>query len=322
MKNLIATLVAAAGIAAVLPACAADPMEGYLFVYFGGNGKSTGNAEAIRYAVSTDGYNYTTLNNDEPVIDSKAISQTGGVRDPHIMRRHDGKGFYMVATDMVAANGWDSNRAMVLMKSDDLINWEHSVVNIQQKYPGQEGLKRVWAPQTIYDPEAGKYLIYWSMKHDDGPDIIYYAYANDDFTDIIGEPKPFFLPADGMACIDGDIVEKDGVYHLFYKTEGHGNGIRVATTRSLTSGDWTESPDYKQLTNNSVEGAALFKLIDRPVWVLTYDVYRDKRYDFVESEDLVTFHPTTHEVTMNFKPRHGSIMQITGPELKRLQEKY
>lgn len=52
----------------------------------------------------------------------------------------------------------------------------------------------MWAPQTIYDREAGKYMVYWSMQHGNGPDIIYYAYANKDFTDIEGEPKPLFLP--------------------------------------------------------------------------------------------------------------------------------
>ncbi len=100
----------------------------------------------------------------------------------------------MVLTDMVSGNGWDSNRAMVLLKSNDLINWKSSVVNMQKRYDNQEKLKRVWAPQTIYDDKAGKYLVYWSMKYGDGPDVIYYAYANDDFTDFEGEPKPFFLP--------------------------------------------------------------------------------------------------------------------------------
>lgn len=73
------------------------------------------------------------------------------------------------------------------------------------------------------------------------PDIIYYAYANKDFTDIEGEPKPLFLPENKKSCIDGDIIYKDGLYHLFYKTEGNGNGIKKATTSSLTSGQWTES---------------------------------------------------------------------------------
>lgn len=69
-------------------------------------------------------------------------------------------------------------------------------------------------------------MVYWSMQYGNGPDVIYYAYANDDFTDLVGEPKPLFVPKDKKSCIDGDIVYKDGVYHLFYKTEGHGNGIK------------------------------------------------------------------------------------------------
>ena len=137
-------------------------MAGYLFVYFTGNDISQ---EAICFALSNDGLSWHKLNGGRPVIDSKVISSTGGVRDPHILRGEDGHTFYMVATDMVSANGWDSNRAMVLLKSEDLINWSHSIINIQQTYEGQDDLKRVWAPQTIYDHKANKYMIYWSMKH-------------------------------------------------------------------------------------------------------------------------------------------------------------
>ena len=88
--------------------------------------------------VSMDGYTYYALNNNKPVLDSKVISSTGGVRDPHILRGEDGQTFYMVLTDMVSDNGWDSNRAMVLLKSTDLVNWSHSVINMQKRYPGQE----------------------------------------------------------------------------------------------------------------------------------------------------------------------------------------
>ena len=84
----------------------------YLFVYFTGNSKAD---EAIRFALSEDGYAFRALNNNRPVITSDTISETGGVRDPHILRGADGKTFYMVATDMVSDNGWNSNRGMVLM---------------------------------------------------------------------------------------------------------------------------------------------------------------------------------------------------------------
>ncbi len=294
-------------------------LAAYLFVYFTGNHISQ---EAVCYAVSMDGYTYWALNDNKPVIDSKVISSTGGVRDPHILRCEDGKTFYMVVTDMVSDNGWDSNRAMVLLKSTDLVNWSHSVINMQKRYEGQEKLKRVWAPQTIYDPEAGKYMVYWSMKYGDGPDVIYYAYANADFTDLEGKPKPLFVPADKKSCIDGDIVYKDGIYHLFYKTEGHGNGIRVATTNSLTSGQWKENLEYKQQTKEAVEGAGTFKLIGENKYILMYDVYMKGAYQFTETTDLEHFKVIDHEVKMNFHPRHGTIIPITRSELKRITDQW
>lgn len=294
-------------------------MAGYLFVYFTGNDISQ---EAICFALSNDGLSWHKLNGGRPVIDSKVISSTGGVRDPHILRGEDGHTFYMVATDMVSANGWDSNRAMVLLKSEDLINWSHSIINIQQTYKGQDDLKRVWAPQTIYDHKANKYMIYWSMKHGDGPDIIYYAYANDSFTGLTGEPRPLFIPADRKSCIDGDIVYKDGKYHLFYKTEGHGNGIKVAVTDELTSGRWTESPDYKQQTDQAVEGAGTFKLSGTDKYILMYDMYMNGRYQFTETTDLEHFRVIDSDVTMDFHPRHGTVMAVTRDEMKRLTDKW
>ncbi|WP_394365432.1 hypothetical protein, partial [Niabella yanshanensis] len=50
--------------------------SGYLFTYFTGNSKED---EAIRFAISTDGYHFQALNNNQPVIASSAISATGGV---------------------------------------------------------------------------------------------------------------------------------------------------------------------------------------------------------------------------------------------------
>ncbi len=291
----------------------------YLFVYFTGNRIEQ---EAISYAISNNGYTYRALNDGKPVIDSKTISSTGGVRDPHILRCNDGKTFYMVATDMVSDNGWDSNRAMVLLKSTDLIHWTHSIVNIQETYENQKKLKRVWAPQTIYDPEAEKYMVYWSMKHGRGPDIIYYAYANDDFTGFIAPPQPLFLPKDKKACIDGDIVYRDGTYYLFYKTEGHGDGIKLATTQSLSFGQWKEYDDYKQQTTEAVEGAGTFKLIGQDKYILMYDVYKKKEYQFTETTDFQHFTIVDNKIDMDFHPRHGTIMPITSEELTRLINKW
>ncbi len=298
---------------------AEETYDGYLFTYFTGNDKRD---EAIRFALSRDGLTFTALNDNAPVIDSRLISETGGVRDPHILRTEDGRHFYMVVTDMVSANGWDSNRGLTLLKSDDLVNWTSSVINIQKRFPGNKDLLRVWAPQTIYDRDAGKYMVYWSMKHGNGPDIIYYAYTNDDFTDFIGKPKPLFIPANKKSCIDGDIVYKDGLYHLFYKTEGHGNGIRKATTKKLTSGKWTESDDYKQQTDKAVEGSGIFKINGSDKYILMYDVYMNGEYQFTESSDLDNFKVIDSQVSMDFHPRHGTVMPITSAEYDRLAKAF
>lgn len=291
----------------------------YLFVYFTGNDISQ---EAICFALSSDGYQFKALNHGQPVMESREISSSGGVRDPHILRSEDGKRFYMVCTDMVSARGWESNRAMVLLQSSNLLDWEHAVVNIQTRFENQETLKRVWAPQTIFDVEAGKYMIYWSMKHGEGEDIIYYAYANEAFTDLESEPKPLFLPQDGKSCIDGDIVYKDGTYFLFYKTEGHGNGIKMARTDRLTSGKWDEDPDYKQQTSQPVEGAGTFKRIGEDKYILMYDVYMNGRYEFCETTDLRNFTLVSEPVSMDFSPRHGTVIPITADEMERLRERW
>lgn len=290
----------------------------YLFAYFTGNDKAE---ESIRFAISEDGYRYKALNNNLPVISSEKISSTGGVRDPHILRGADGKHFYMVATDMVSAKGWDSNRAMVLLKSNDLITWTSSIVNIQKKYPNQENLKRVWAPQTIYDPAVKKYMVYWSMKHGNEPDKIYYAYANADFSDLEGTPKQLFFSPTNGSCIDGDIIYDKGKYNLFFKTEGNGNGIKKAVSNELTKG-YVLRDRYLQQTTDAVEGAGVFKLNGSDDYILMFDVYMKGRYQFTRSKDLNTFKIIDEEVSMDFHPRHGTVMSISKEEENRLLSKW
>ncbi|MDQ1149793.1 family 43 glycosylhydrolase [Sphingobacterium zeae] len=292
---------------------------GYLFAYFKGNAVAD---EAVCFAISTDGYTYRALNDNQPILDSKVISKTGGVRDPHILRGDDGKTFYMVLTDMTSSKGWDSNRGMVLLKSQDLVHWSHQTIDIQQRFKGQEALKRVWAPQTIFDPSVGKYMVYWSMQHGNNPDIIYYAYANKEFTDFESDPKVLFLPKNGKSCIDGDIIEKNGLFYLFYKTEGHGNGIKLAITDSLTSGRWIEQPGYKQQTKDAVEGSSVFKINQSDKYILMYDVYGKGKYQFCISDDLDRFKVIDHEIDMDFHPRHGTIIPVSRQELLDLTSKW
>jgi len=292
----------------------------YLFTYFTGKGEDQ---EAIRFAISNEGYNFRTLNRNKPILNSLKISSTGGLRDPHIMRAEDGKTFYMVATDMnVAKNGWGPNYAMVFMQSTDLVNWKSSIVNIPELFPEFSKVNRVWAPQTIYDKQQKKYMIYWSMRTNEDPDKIYYAYANKDFTSLESTPKQLFFSPDNSACIDGDIAYKDGKYHLFFKTEDQKPGIKQAISDKLTEGYTMKSGKYLQKTNDPVEGAGTFKLNNSNTWILMYDVYKHGKYQFTKTSDLENFSIIDHEVSMNFHPRHGTVMPVTSKEAELLVNKW
>jgi hypothetical protein len=293
--------------------------QSYLFTYFTGNSK---NAEAIRFALSDDGYTYKALNGNNPVVRSADISLTGGVRDPHILRAEDRKTFYMVATDMVASSGWDSNRGVVLMKSTDLINWQSSAIHFPKRFAGNDSLMRVWAPQTIYDASQKKYMIYFSMKHGKrGADKIYYAYANDEFTDFTTEPKQLFHHPNNISCIDGDIVHAFGKYQLFFKTEGSGKGIMKAVSDQLTEG-YVMQDRYLQPTTEHVEGSGIFTLNDSEDYILMYDVYKKGRYQFTKSRDLEKFEVIDEQMTMDFHPRHGTVISITKEEADRLRKQW
>lgn len=309
-----------------------EPYSNYLFAYFPANDN-----ENIYYALSNDGYNFTPMNNGKRVVAADTVSFKKGLRDPHVLRAPDGW-FYMVNTDMKSAEGWASNRGMVLMKSRDLINWKHSTVHFPDKYKGKNfaNVTRVWAPETIWDANyvnkdgsKGRPLVYYSLLTNDGTipyDKVFFNYANEDFTDLEGDPIHFFDR--GKSTIDMDIVYNpvDKLYHAFYKNEGDG-GICKVQAQTLTSENGTKAPTwYKrsgalQQTTEAVEGAGVFKLINQNSWVLMYDCYMNGHYQFTSSTDLENFKFVQDTKTSGaFTPRHGTILPITAQETAALMK--
>ena len=311
-----------------------EPYSNYLFAYFPAN-----NNENIYYALSNDGYNFTPMNNGKRVVAADTVSIKKGLRDPHVLRAPDGW-FYMVNTDMKSAEGWSSNRGMVLMRSRDLINWKHATVHFPDKYKGKNfaNVTRVWAPETIWDESyenkdgsKGRPLVYYSLLTDDGTisyDKVFFNYANEDFTDLEGDPKFFYDR--GKSTIDMDIVYNpiDKLYHGFYKNEGDG-GICKVQARTLTTENGTKGPTWYnrtgalQQTTEAVEGAGVFKLINQNSWVLMYDCYNNGHYQFTSSTDLKTFKFVQNTETKGaFTPRHGTVLPITAQETASLMKAF
>lgn len=317
-------------VSAAKKAATNNKFAGYLFAYFEGSGNQQ---EHLRFAISEDAKNWYALNENQPVIASDSISTSGGIRDPHILRGEDGC-YYIVATDMnTVKNGWKDNPGIVLMKSKDLVNWTHSKIVLKEDYKEHfSDAYWVWAPQTIYDKKAKKYMIYFTLQRTgDGRKslVTYYAYANKDFTGFESEPKVLFNAKYG--CIDNDIIERNGVYHMFYKgntkdAEGKEikNGIQQATAKNL-KGPWKE--DFKFIdayadSKTGVEGSGVFKLNDKNEYVLMYDLYGSGRYEYQTSKDLNTFSTKPESFRKDFFPRHGTVCSVTKDEMERLQQKW
>lgn len=304
-----------------------DAVDAYLWVYFTGN---SANEEQIRFAISTDGFDFTALNNNQPVIKSVDIAEKKAIRDPHILRAEDGETFYIVATDMMSSQGWRSNVGIVMLKSKDLINWTSSRVNIQTSFPDDFGdIDRAWAPQTIWDPVEKKYMVYFSMEHTgggEGSDRIFYSYANENFTALETVPKQLYFPEDGYSTIDADIIPLNGKYFMFYRTQrpdGSEEGLRRAVSNTSITGPYVlpDPKEFVELTADNVEGSCVYRLADGG-FVLIYDVYNNGRYEFCLSKDLMTFTPANRGTTSGFSPRHGTVVGITMVEMDRLIAKW
>lgn len=65
----------------------------YLMVYFSDSDHS------LHMALSEDGYTFTALNGNNPVISGDTIADQHGIHDPHIHRGPDGT-FYLALTDL------------------------------------------------------------------------------------------------------------------------------------------------------------------------------------------------------------------------------
>ncbi len=310
-----------------------DKMEAYLLTYFKDCDHS------LYFALSTDGYTFTDVNNGEPIISGDTIASQKGIRDPHICRGKDGA-FYVAMTDLHIYGkkmgyretqwerpgelyDWGNNRGFVLMKSYDLIHWTHSDFLFDEAFDDLKNIGCAWAPETIYDPKEDKMMIYFTMRIAHGLTKMYYAYTDDDFTKLVTEPKILFeYPNPQVQVLDADITPlPDGRYCLMYVAQEHPGGIKMAFSNEINSGYEYDSR-WIDFEKRSCEAPNVWKRIGEDKWVLMYDVFsvNPHNFGFVETEDFVNFKNIGHfdEGVMkrtNFEiQKHGSVIQITKKE--------
>ena len=314
-----------------------EDKEAYLLVYF------KDNTHSLHFALSTDGYTFTAVNDGNPVVAGDTIASQKGVRDPHIARGPDGA-FYLAMTDLHingqrmgyrttrwerddAKYDWGNNRGFVLMKSFDLINWTDSNVLLTEVFPELKEMGCAWAPQTIYDSEAGKMMIYFTMRMGHGRTKLYYAYTDDDFTKLTTLPQLIFeYPNSEIQVLDADITHlPDGRYCMMYVAQENPGGIKMAFSDSINKG-YVYNHQWIDLEPGACEAPNVWKRIGEDKWVLMVDAFslRPSNFGFCETTDFVTFKDIGHfnngvMKTSNFSsPKHGAVIQITKKEAEKL----
>jgi hypothetical protein len=303
-------------------------LGGYLLVYF------KDPTHSAYFAVSKDGYTFTDVNGGQPIFIGSQLAEQKGVRDPHIARGPDGA-FYLAMTDLhifgqragfrdsawerpVAKYGWGNNRALVLMKSYDLVHWTHSDFRVDKAFPELGDIDCSWAPETIYDPKEKKMMVYFTIRYNNKEANIYYSYANDDFTKLETVPKRI----SGISGIDADITNTGNMYQMFYV----GDAKIWGASSDKINADFKPGGKRIDPEKVSTEAPNVFKRIGSNTYVLMYDVYglRPSNMGFSETTDFINFKDLGHfnegvmKATNFTSPKHGAVTHLTKKELETI----
>jgi len=298
---------------------------GFLFVTF--KGEETPLSEQVYFAVSRDGRRWESLNGAEPVL----ISTLGekGVRDPFLLRAHDGKTFYLIATDLSINrnNRWDravraGSRSLVIWESADLVTW--SAPRLAAVAAEDAGC--TWAPEAIYDEENQDYLVFWASTNqldNFGKHRIWAARTKDFKT--FG--KPFIYIEKPTPVIDTTIVRADGQYYRFTKDEEF-KAVRLEASNNLM-GPWHDVPGFSLARMTGYEGPACYLVQPAsagkpPTWCLILDRYsKGTGYQPFVTQDLAggQFAPA-EGFAFPHRFRHGSVLPLTAAEYQRVQSAY
>ena len=307
----------------------------YLFAYFRNDAKTT-NGENVFYAVSKDGYNYEALNGGVPV--ASASQGTGHSRDPYIMKAQDGAEYkyYMVATDANTTNNYN-NTGLHTWGSNDLITWDE-LANPQFATDKGGGSKTItnmcWAPEAIWDPVAGKYMVYFATNEADSAANesakIYYSYTADFRT--FSEKQVLFDP--GYGVIDADITPYGNGYVMLYKKEASsGTGakkvwytFKTGKSPSNSDGEYdaANAKIFESVSNTQAEGPQVFPISGTSSYGVLVDYFSDGGFGFSYTSDFESYSKISADnCSINhLNPSHGCIIPISDMEYYNLSQAF
>lgn len=322
--------------ASVRQAANMGAFEGYAFAYFTNNSQS---GENIYFAASNgnNALSWKELNGAQPVL--RSSFGTTGLRDPFIIRSHEGDTFYLIATDLSIGSGtsWGDavkfgSRCLEVWESHDLKAWSeqrHVLVS-----PAEAG--NTWAPEAFYDEELGAYVVFWASSLYNSTDVdrvepTYHRMLYATTRDFVTFSEPQLWQDVGMSRIDSTVLKSGDVYYRFTKDEGAGETgctdiiQEKSTSLRATADAWTivDTCIGKKAGTQGVEGPTAFKSntgdVNGENFYLFVDEFTGRGYIPLQTKHLASPNwtvPASYKLPSS--PRHGTVLPITAAELASL----
>lgn len=321
-------------------------LDAYFFAYFTGEYEG---GEEISFATAEDPLFWKALNNGKSILQSDMGEK--GLRDPFVIRSPEGDKFYMLATDLKMGESTNFDQAqitgshyMMIWESEDLVHWsEQRMIEVAPKTGGN-----TWAPEAIYDPVTGEYIVFWasSMKNTETYgdyngrpagqyNVMYYATTRDFYN--FSEPK--VMIDESLPTIDTTFIEHNDMLYRFTKSEVNtkvyvekaptfyydkdniaANGLQYDAVPG------TRDNKLGLIGNNgNNEGQTIFKDNNKDKWYLFLDSWPyHVRYttDLDSSTQYMNNVLSSDQYALPPGPRHGTVIPISRAEYDALQEKY
>ena len=343
----------------------------YLFAYFNDNTQA---GEKLRFAVSTDGKNWESINGGAnisnviaheddgrtyanglavyPAGTETSYAATGHLRDPYVLKKHDGSGYYILATDLdcdADQNGrpdWNeskptNNSKIYVWDVDELTDisttnpWYIDVTELMDGVYGAENTtSKAWAPEAIWDTEKNAYMLVFSSScaEVDHSTRMYYIYTTDFQTfenNSAGQKyAELLLPHVSGVNIDGNITYDNGLYYLWYKDETSGVKIGYSTAEHA-NGPYGCFNAFSDSNYGAFEGPEVYYNTQDEQFIMFADNFDGASYISAYENDSVSGFTAENKLADNtvyniahLIPRHGSVVRISDAEYNALISTY
>ncbi|MFG2825355.1 AbfB domain-containing protein [Kitasatospora sp. NPDC048365] len=315
-RRIVTVTAAAAALTATLAAptpqaSAATTYAGYVMGYFTESNQGAGNNYGLHLAVSTDGLEWTPLNQNAPVVTPTA--GTLGLRDPFILRKQDGT-FQILATDLNGTDWSQQNQYIHVWDSTDLRSFTN-----YRRVKLHSMATHSWAPEAFWDASRGQYAIIYSA--DNGTRNVIMVNYTTDFTNV-STAQVYFDP--GFNVIDADVAVGDnGTNYLYYKDEASGGKLRGAKATSLAPGSFNSGTYTGTIAHGGTEAPILVKsLTASNTWYLWGDTYTPNGVFYAWQTTSIGIDAWTpvdqKRYTQPLNSKHATITPITATEMSNL----